>query len=146
MAVESETKVFPIARPKSAGYRFVVALACLPLFPPFILAFILLSPVKVWLGIEKDGLRIGGTMYGRLIAHPDATSARRFTANDTPGYWPERRTNGIGLPNYQAGWFRLKNGEKALLFVSDFEPTASGCPAIRQGGSGSKEERRRFCI
>ncbi len=31
------------------------------------------------------------------------------------------RTNGAGLPGYQAGWFRLQSGEKALVFVTDLE-------------------------
>jgi PH (Pleckstrin Homology) domain-containing protein len=34
-------------------------------------------------------------------------------------YKPKWRTNGTGLPNYKAGWFRLQNGQKALLFVGD---------------------------
>ena len=29
------------------------------------------------------------------------------------------RTNGIGLPSYSAGWFRLANGGKAMLMVTD---------------------------
>jgi hypothetical protein len=32
---------------------------------------------------------------------------------------PTRRTMGTGLPGYQAGWFRLRNGEKALLYLTD---------------------------
>ena len=44
---------------------------------------------------------------------------------------PIRRTNGIGLPGYSAGWFKLANGEKALLFVTDrgkvvYMPTTDG--------------------
>jgi len=43
----------------------------------------------------------------------------------------KRRTNGIGLPNYAAGWFKLRNGEKALAFVTDkqkvlYLPTREG--------------------
>ena len=34
-------------------------------------------------------------------------------------YKPKARTNGIGLPGYAEGWFRLQNMEKALLFVTD---------------------------
>jgi hypothetical protein len=37
------------------------------------------------------------------------------------------RTNGIGLPGYQVGWFRLKNGETALLYVTD-ESTVTYLP------------------
>ena len=31
---------------------------------------------------------------------------------------PELRTNGVGLPGYQAGWFKLRNGQKALLYLT----------------------------
>jgi hypothetical protein len=48
-----------------------------------------------------------------------------------PDLAPKWRTMGTGLPGYQAGWFRLKNGEKALLYLSDrsravYVPTTAG--------------------
>ena len=48
-----------------------------------------------------------------------------------PEYKPKWRTNGTGLPGYQSGWFKLQNGQKALLFVADsrrvvFIPVRSG--------------------
>jgi hypothetical protein len=44
---------------------------------------------------------------------------------------PKRRTFGTGLPGYQAGWFRLESGEKALLYLTDrsravYIPTTAG--------------------
>ncbi len=41
------------------------------------------------------------------------------------------KTNGIGMPGYQAGWFRLRKKEKALLFVTNprqviYLPTGKG--------------------
>jgi hypothetical protein len=38
---------------------------------------------------------------------------------------------GTALPNYQSGWFRLANGEKALLYLSQrdralYIPTTAG--------------------
>ena len=41
------------------------------------------------------------------------------------------RRMGTGLPGYQAGWFRLRNGEKALLYLTDraravYIPTTAG--------------------
>jgi hypothetical protein len=44
---------------------------------------------------------------------------------------PSLKTNGANLPGYWAGWFRLKNGEKSLLFVTDrkrlfYCPTGEG--------------------
>ena len=40
-------------------------------------------------------------------------------------------TNGIGLPGYQVGRFRLKNGEKALLYVTD-ESTGTYLPTTER--------------
>ena len=39
--------------------------------------------------------------------------------------------DGTGLPGYQAGWFRLRNGEKALVYLTDrgravYVPTTAG--------------------
>ena len=28
------------------------------------------------------------------------------------------RSNGVGLANYRVGWFRLKNGQRALCFLT----------------------------
>ena len=38
---------------------------------------------------------------------------------------------GTGLPGYQSGWFRLRNGERALLYLTDrtravYVPTTAG--------------------
>jgi hypothetical protein len=42
---------------------------------------------------------------------------------------------GTGLPGYQAGWFRLANGETALLYLTDrakavYVPTTNGYALI----------------
>ena len=44
---------------------------------------------------------------------------------------PKWRTNGVGLPGYSIGWFRLRNREKALVFLTDrkhaiYIPTTEG--------------------
>jgi hypothetical protein len=41
------------------------------------------------------------------------------------------RTVGTALPGYRSGWFRLANGEKALVYVTDpsrvvYVPTTDG--------------------
>ena len=46
-------------------------------------------------------------------------------------YRPSWRTNGVGLPGYSAGWFKLSNGQKALAFLTDrtrvvYLPTRAG--------------------
>lgn len=36
-----------------------------------------------------------------------------------PGAQPKARIQGMGLPGQNFGWFKLRNGQKALLFISD---------------------------
>jgi hypothetical protein len=47
------------------------------------------------------------------------------------GLRPKWRTLGTGLPGYQAGWFRLRDGQKALVYLTDrsravYVPTTEG--------------------
>jgi hypothetical protein len=71
--------------------------------------------------ISPDGLRLRGDLYGRLIAVADLRggAARRVDFAREPALRPRTRTLGTGLPGYQAGWFRLRSGEKALLYLTD---------------------------
>lgn len=71
--------------------------------------------------VSPAGLRLRGDLYGRLIS-PDrirGLAATRVDFAARPDLAPARRTLGTALPGYQAGWFRLRNGEKALLYLSD---------------------------
>ncbi|HEY7188401.1 MAG TPA: PH domain-containing protein [Vicinamibacterales bacterium] len=83
--------------------------------------------------VSSEGLRLRGDLYGRLIPLSELRidSARRVSLDADPDLAPRRRTMGTGLPGYQAGWFRLRNGEKALLYLTDrsravYVPTTSG--------------------
>ena len=71
--------------------------------------------------VSNAGLRLSGDLYGRTIPVTDLRggSARHVNINEVREYQPARRTLGTGLPGYRAGWFRLRNGEKALLYVTD---------------------------
>jgi hypothetical protein len=83
--------------------------------------------------VSREGLRLRGDFYGRFIPaaelRPDLAARADFAA--TPDLLPARRTLGTGLPGYQAGWFKLRNGEKALLYLTDrsravYVPTSAG--------------------
>jgi hypothetical protein len=71
--------------------------------------------------ISDEGLRISPGLYSRFIPKEqiDAAGARVVNLNIETEYNPKWRTNGAGLPGYSAGWFKLQNKEKALLFVTD---------------------------
>lgn len=83
--------------------------------------------------VSAEGLRLRGDMYGRLVPADQILggSARRVDFTVTPQLRPGIRTVGTGLPGYRAGWFRLRNGEKALVYLTDFSravyvPTTAG--------------------
>ena len=83
--------------------------------------------------VSLAGLRLRGDLYGRLIPVDQlrAESASRVDFTAMPELRPARRTMGTGLPGYRAGWFRLKNGERALLYLTDetravYVPTTAG--------------------
>jgi hypothetical protein len=73
---------------------------------------------------SADGLTIRHPLFGRTIPATDirAEAAHVVDFATSPGLRPKWRTMGIGLPGYQIGWFRLNDGEKALLFVKGSSP------------------------
>ena len=84
-------------------------------------------------GISPEGLTISGGLYGRTISAESLVveEAKRVDLREVSEYRLRIRTNGVGLPGYRAGWFRLRSGEKALVFVTDLEqvvyvPTREG--------------------
>jgi len=83
--------------------------------------------------VSAEGLRLRGDFYGRLVPADQLRGdlARRADFVAAPELQPRWRTLGTGLPGYQAGWFRLRSGEKALLYLTDrsravYIPTSAG--------------------
>jgi hypothetical protein len=83
--------------------------------------------------VSADGLRLVGDLYGRTIPARDLRGAgiRVVDLGSERELAPASRTMGTALPGYRAGWFRLRNGEKALLYVTDthrvvYVPTRMG--------------------
>jgi hypothetical protein len=87
--------------------------------------------------VSPAGLRLRGDLYGRLIPMEQlrAGSASRIDFSAMPELTLVRRTMGTGLPGYRAGWFRLKNGERALVYLTDetravYVPTTAGYSVV----------------
>lgn len=83
--------------------------------------------------LSVDGLRLHGDAYGRLIPADQLRggAARLVDLSVDRDLAPSRRTTGTSVPGYRAGWFRLRDGEKALLYVTDptrvvYVPTDAG--------------------
>lgn len=83
--------------------------------------------------LSPAGLAIRGDLYGRTIPADRlrGAAARVIDLRAEPGLVPARRTMGTAVPGYRSGWFRLANGEKALLYLTAQEkvvhvPTTQG--------------------
>ncbi len=96
--------------------------------------------------IEADRIKLVGDFWGREIPFSllNIPGARILDLNENPEYSPKRRTFGTGLPGYASGWFRLYNGEKALVYLTRrrdviYVPTSDGYSLLL-----SVEETKRF--
>lgn len=102
--------------PNSTATAWIVVLLLVPMLG----LALLLWPRAIRIEVRDEGLRIRGSVYGREISRQalllDRAKVVDIGAN--PELAPGVRTNGIGLPSYQVGWFRLRNGERALCFLT----------------------------
>jgi len=114
-------KTFSITPASSAPLITILAISIFLLIILALFAFIGISSRNIKFELSDQGLQIKGGMYGRFIPREDidGENAKIINLDTSPEYKPRIRTNGIGLPGYAAGWFKLKNDEKALLFVTD---------------------------
>ncbi len=106
---------------------FGVGFVCL------VIALTLLASRPPKLEVTSEGLRIRQMFFGRTISASRLRvgEARAVDFAQSAELRPKWRTMGVGLPGYQAGWFRLSNGEKALVFLTDraravYVPTTEG--------------------
>ena len=60
------------------------------------------------------------SIYGRSVPRGELklAEARAVDLEQEPTLKPRLRTNGVGLPNYRVGWFRLRDRERALCFLT----------------------------
>ena len=125
--------VFPIAPAESRYLWFLIPVIVILLGAMALLATSVRGARASRFEIRADGLRLSGDLYGRLVptAQLRVDQARRVDFAREPELLPKWRRIGTGLPGYQAGWFRLRDGEKALLYLTDrrravYIPTTAG--------------------
>jgi hypothetical protein len=83
--------------------------------------------------LSDAGLDFRGDIYGRRVpwAALRVEEARVVDLTHDAALRPRLRRGGTALPGYAAGWFRLSNGERALVYVTTRErvlyvPTNAG--------------------
>ena len=72
----------------------------------------------------KDGeVVINSFLYGRKIPIENIliNEIKIINLNQNEEYGISGRTNGISLPNYKSGWIRIKNGKRALIYLTNKE-------------------------
>lgn len=126
-------EVFPIIPASSKALWFIVAGCVVLALIISALAFTAYSARHSRVVVNADSIRIAGDFWGRTIplSRLDLTAARVVDLETASELAPRRRTFGTGLPGYASGWFRLRGGEKALVYLTDrrriaYVPTAEG--------------------
>src|SRR5947208_8780592 len=124
---------FPIAPAESRYFWFLIPVIVILVGVMALLATSVRGAHASRFEIRADGLRLEGDLYGRLIPRSRlrVDLARRVDLGREEELRPKWRRMGTSLPGYQAGWFRLRNGEKALLYLTDrtravYVPTTAG--------------------
>ena len=114
-------KIFGIVPASSGPVIVLLAIAIVFIIIIGLLVYIGYSSKNVRFEVSDEGLRISRSLYGRFIPRGEIAveAVKVIDLNIDSGYKPKRRTNGAGLPGYAEGWFKLKNDEKALMFVTE---------------------------
>lgn len=114
-------EVFPIVPASNAPIWFFFGLAIILMGLLGFFGYIVYSSRHVRVELTDQQIRIRGDIYGRSLALQDLVREQAevvdlATRTELQMKW---RKNGVGLPGYQSGWFKLRNGDKALVFVTD---------------------------
>lgn len=114
-------RIFPIVSPSAAPFWFLWGIAIFLLLLVALFGFIGYWVRNTKFELTDGGLQIRGGIYRRFISKSSfiKEGTKILDLNAEREYRPKLRTNGIGLPGYNAGWFKLRNGEKALIFVTN---------------------------
>jgi hypothetical protein len=127
------TEVFPIAPGSAKPLWFLVPVFLILLGAAALLFYSVTGARNALFEVSPAGLRLKGDLYGRMIPAEDLRggASREVDLRQARELTPTLRTMGTALPGYQAGWFRLRNGEKALLYVTErsrvvYVPTRRG--------------------
>lgn len=135
--------------PAGSGPLWIFLLSLgVTLFVSGLLGSFVFSSRNMRFAVSEQGLEITGGMYGRTIpkSQLDVAHAKPLDLAQETAYRLVMRTNGAGMPGYQAGWFRLHNGEKCLAFVTDqsrvvYVPTSEGYAVMMSVESPSEMVR-----
>lgn len=125
-------QIFPMV-PASSKALWVIAVILVPLVA--LLGYSAYASRNAQFEVSETGLRIHGGLYARTVPVESLVcdGARAVDLRSDASLKPGLRLNGVGLPGYHTGWYQLKNGEKALVYLTD--PSAVAYVPTRDGYS-----------
>ena len=120
MGVEMMEMVSEIAEPSSMDAWVLATIPSLLLIVGLFLGWLAFSFGHPSVVLTDEDLRLNAPLYGTTIPNAEiaVNQARIVDLNNEPPLNPRFRTNGIGLPGYRVGWFRLRNGDRALAAIT----------------------------
>ena len=125
--------VFAISPASSKPLWFILIICGLLAIVLLALVYTAYSSRNSRVEISSDRIKLVGDFWGREIPLGllNVSAARVMDLDGSSEYLPKRRTLGTGLPGYSSGWFRLQNGEKALVYLTKrhdvvYVPTSDG--------------------
>lgn len=126
-------EVFPIVPAAAKPLWFIAAIGLVLGMVLVMLAYVAWSARHSRIELTDESLRLVGDFWGRSIPlrSLDLSAARAVVLDAESPHRPVSRTFGTGLPGYASGWLRLRNGEKALAYLTSNEsvvhiPTSNG--------------------
>jgi hypothetical protein len=127
------TETFPIVPGQVRMLWVVVPLLLVVFVAVAALAYTLSAARTARFEVSPSGLRLRGDFYGRLIPADELqpAAARAVDLRTERALQPVARTGGTAVSGYRAGWFRLRDGERALVYITDpsrvaYVPTRAG--------------------
>jgi hypothetical protein len=126
-------EVFPIIPASAKPLWFLGVICALLALILIALAYTAYSSRHARVELGGGSIRLVGDFWGRTIPLQALipSQARILDLHKGSDLSPKRRTLGTGLPGYASGWFRLRNGEKALVYLTSWSqvvyvPTTAG--------------------
>lgn len=128
-----DTVEFQITPASPGTTLFLVGLTVLMSVLAIGFGWLAMSATRPSVVVDEATLTLKAPFYGRSIDLPRIRfdEARVVNVDSSSDVRPKLRTNGIGLPGLGVGWFKLANGERALVALSSrnrvvYVPTDDG--------------------
>lgn len=113
-------EVFSISPASSKPLWFIAIITILLTSVIVVLLYTGYAALHSRVELENDRLRLVGDLWRRTIPIEsiDVSKARILKLSRKSEYSLKWRTFGTSLPGYASGWFRLRNGQKALVCLT----------------------------